>query len=159
MSYYNKIRNRIFKDAKKMKSREFFYEFGQLIYEIDNAYEQYGKRSNLSSPNLLWILYALNDGKTHTQKSVCDDWQIPRSTANTIVKELEEKGLLSLSHLEGTRREMVICLTDAGKVFADEVLSKLYEKEKEIFEKAQDPDKLLEELRSFTKLLAILTEE
>lgn len=142
-----------------MNSREYFYDLGKLIYQIDNAYEDYGKKTNLNSPNLLWILYALNDGKMHTQKSVCADWQIPRSTTNTIIKELEEKKLVTLSHLNGTRREMIVGLTEEGKKFADGALTKLYEKEKQIYEKMKNPEKFLEELRNFVDLLSILSEE
>ncbi len=142
-----------------MTSKEFFYDFGRLIYQIDNIYEQYGKQSGLNSPNLLWILYALNDGKIHTQKSICEEWQIPRTTANTIIKELEEKKLISLSHINGTRREMAIYLTNEGKIFADEILSKLYEKERIIFDKINNPEGLINELNSFTKSLSILEED
>ncbi len=142
-----------------MNSGEYFYDLGKLIYQIDNAYEDYGKKTSLNSPNLLWILYALNDGKMHTQKSVCDDWQIPRSTTNTIIKELEEKKLVTLSHLNGTRREMIVGLTEEGKKFADGALTKLYEKEKQIYEKMKNPEKFLEELRNFVDLLSILSEE
>ena len=142
-----------------MNSKTYFYELGKLIYQIDNSYEEYGKKSSITSANLLWILYALNDGNMHTQKSICDDWKIPRSTANTIIKELEEKKLISLSHLEGTRREMVIYLTDEGKLFADKVLNKLYEREKKIYDKLPNKDNFLNELKNFVKLLSILNED
>ena len=142
-----------------MESKEFFYEIGKLIYQIDNCYEEYGKKSSVNSPNLLWILYALNDGKMHTQKSVCDEWQIPRSTANTIIKELEEKGFVELNHLEGTRREKLIFLTDEGKKYAEKVLSNLYKKENKIFKEIKDPTKIIQDLQGFLQKLEILGED
>lgn len=42
-------------------------------------------------------MYALNDEKIHTQKQICEQFSIPKTTKttiNTIVKELIEKGLI-----------------------------------------------------------------
>lgn len=50
-----------------MDAKEFFYLLGKAIYRIDAIYTDYAKESDVS-PTLLWILYALNDGKPHTQK-------------------------------------------------------------------------------------------
>ena len=139
-----------------MDSKEYFYELGKLVYKIDNAYQEYGKKSSINSPNLLWILYALNDNKMHTQKSICDDWQIPRTTTNTIIKELEEKNLVTLNHLDGTRREMIVMLTDDGKAYADKTLNGLYKKEKEVYDKMEGKEKFLNDLKNFVELLNIL---
>ena len=68
-------------------SREFFYRFGKLIYKIDYFYAEIAKKSNVK-PNLMWILYALDDGKSHSQKEISLSWDIPITTINTIVKEL-----------------------------------------------------------------------
>ena len=130
-----------------MDGRTFFNEFGKLVYQIDGAYEDYGKRCNVGSPNLLWILYALNDGARHSQKQICDDWAIPRSTANTIIKDLESKNYVALSQIKGERRELLVSLTARGKEYADGILGDLYEREREIFAGLKDPEMLLLGLR------------
>ena len=61
------------------------------------------------------ILYALADGVPYSQKQICDEWGIPRTTVNTIIKDWEKKGLVSLSPIPGKRREMNILLTAAGQ--------------------------------------------
>ncbi len=129
-----------------MNERDFFYELGRLVYLIDGVYEEYGRRCKLGSPNLLWILYALNDGERHSQKQICDDWAIPRSTANTIIKDLEGNGFVALSRIEGERREMLVSLTPLGKEYADGILSDLYVREKEVFSEISDPKGLLNAL-------------
>ncbi len=126
-----------------MNDRMFFYKLGKLIYGIDGAYEEYGKNCRVSSPNLLWILYALNDGERHSQKQICDDWAIPRSTANTIIKDLESKNYVALSQIKGERRELFVFLTPSGKKFADGILSDLYRREKEIYSEIEDPEAIL----------------
>ena len=131
-----------------MDERNFFYGLGKLVYRIDGVYEGYGKNCKLGSPNLLWILYALNDGERHSQKQICEDWDIPRSTANTIIKDLEAKGYLTLSQIKGERRELLVALTTGGKEYADKILSDLYRREREIYSEIEAPETLLGSLQN-----------
>lgn len=130
-----------------MNHRAFFYELGKLVYKIDGVYEEYGRSFKIGSPNLLWILYALNDGGRHSQKQICYDWAIPRSTANTIIKDLESKGFVALSQIKGERRELLISLTPSGKEYADGILSDLYKRERTVFSELKDPASTLAVLR------------
>ncbi len=141
-----------------MDAREFFYQLGKIIYQIDGTYDEYGRNSQIKSPNLLWILYALGDGEKHSQRQICDDWAIPRSTANTIVKDLESKGLIGLSPIKGERRELLISLTSSGKEYADNLLSDLYSREKEIFKTISDADLLLDDLENLATKMQVIAE-
>ena len=76
-----------------MNERIFFYKLGKLVYQIDGVYEAYGKSCKLGSPNLLWILYALNDGERHSQKQICDDWDIPRTAGTAHIIDPERQGI------------------------------------------------------------------
>ncbi|MCI7222139.1 MAG: MarR family transcriptional regulator, partial [Erysipelotrichaceae bacterium] len=107
-----------------MDAREFFYEFGRALYHIDAYYGEFAKHSGVS-PALLWVLYALNDGKSHTQIEISNDWDLPKTTVNTIVKELQQKAYVELVAIKGKRREMTIELTVSGKKYANDLLSKL----------------------------------
>ena len=115
-----------------MKSREFFYDFGRALYHVDSFYDEFAKQSNVSSA-LLWVLYALNDGNPHTQIEISNDWELPKTTVNTVIKEIQKDGYALLVPIKGKRREMSIVLTESGKKFADNVLSDLYKKEAEVF--------------------------
>jgi len=115
-----------------MNSRTFFYDFGRALYNVDSFYDEFAKKSNVSSA-LLWVLYALNDGKPHTQIEISNDWELPKTTVNTVIKEIQKDGYVELVPIKGKRREMSIVLTESGKKFADNVLSDLYEKEAEVF--------------------------
>ena len=132
-----------------MDERTFFYKLGKLVYQIDGAYEQYGRDCKIGSSNLLWILYALNDGKRHSQKQICADWAIPRSTANTIIKDLESKNYITLSQIKGERRELSVALTPLGKEHAESLLSDLYQRESEIYSALENPEALLVTLQNF----------
>ena len=130
-TYYYKIRNRIIKE-RVMNSRSFFYDFGRALYHVDSFYDEFAKKSNVSSA-LLWVLYALNDGNSHTQIEISNDWELPKTTVNTVIKEIQKNGYVDLIPIKGKRREMSIVLTESGKKYADRVLADLYKKEAEVY--------------------------
>lgn len=113
-----------------MNSRSFFYDFGRALYHVDSFYDEFAKQSNVSSA-LLWVLYALNDGNSHTQIEISNDWELPKTTVNTVIKEIQKNGYVDLIPIKGKRREMSIVLTENGKKYADRVLADLYKKEAE----------------------------
>ena len=113
-------------------SKEFFYRFGKLIYKIDYYYAEIAKESGVK-PNLMWILYALNDGKSHSQKDISISWDIPITTINTIVKELNDDGYVELIHIPGKRREMNIILTEKGKAYSKSILNDIYKMEEKVY--------------------------
>ena len=115
-----------------MNSRTFFYDFGRALYHVDSFYDEFAKKSNVSSA-LLWVLYALNDGKPHTQIEISNDWELPKTTVNTVIKDIQKDGYALLVPIKGKRREMSIVLTENGKKFADNVLSDLYKKEADAY--------------------------
>ncbi len=164
MLIFTKIRNRIiiksdieFLKGRFMNEHEFFYELGKLIYQIDGVYEKYGSRASLKSPNLLWILYALNDGKIHSQKQICDEWSIPRSTANTLIKELEDNGYIHLSQIKGKRRELNISLTKTGKEYANTILKDLYSREKEVYKEINNAEETLQVIKHLAQKMSIIS--
>ena len=123
-----------------MNAKEFFYEFGRALYKIDGYYAEFAKESGVKE-KLLWVLYALNDGKPHSQKEICETWELPRTTVNTVIKELEAKQYVELSQIKGEKREMHVSLTQSGKQYAEEKLAKLYEIESRVFESLTEETK------------------
>lgn len=123
-----------------MNSRRFFYDFGKAIYHVDSFYNEFAKQSNVSSA-LLWVLYALNDGESHTQIEISTDWELPKTTVNTVVKELEQNGYVELIPIKGKRREMAIVLTPEGNEYADDILSDLYKKEASVYKVLSSQDR------------------
>lgn len=131
---------------------EFFYRFGKLIYKIDYYYAEIAKKSGVK-PNLMWILYALNDGKSHSQKDISISWDIPITTINTIVKELNNDGYVDLIHIPGKRREMNIILTDKGKEYSKNILKDVYEIEEKVFKSLGERVRINDDLEFLLKKL------
>lgn len=112
----------------------FFRLLGEAVYRIDGAYDVCSRNAGIK-PNMLWLLSALNDGKKHSQSQICWDWNYPRTTVNTLVKELEKRGYVVLNPIPGTRRELYVELTADGKAYANQVLSRVYEAEEQLFQR------------------------
>lgn len=100
------------------------------ISEADGAYYTLSKIAGVKE-NLFWLLYSLDDGEFHSQKQICEEWMIPRTTINTLIKECEASGYVTLRNIPGRKRELQICLTEAGIAYARKVLKDVYEAEEE----------------------------
>lgn len=137
-----------------MNSKQFFYNFGKAMYHVDSFYDDYAKQISIPT-TLLWVLYALNDGNAHTQIEICKDWELPRTTVNTVVKEIERNGYIDLVPIKGKKREMNIVLTNLGKAYAEDVLSELYEIETKVYDTLDANEKqlasMLEKIAEFLK--------
>lgn len=96
------------------------------INKLDGAYYLWARR-HLLKENTLSVLYALDDGKPHTQAQIARDWLIPRSTINTVVKELVALGYARLTKLND--KEKWVELTAEGEVYAKAALKELYDAE------------------------------
>ena len=95
--------------------------------KIDGAYYLFSRRLGIKE-TVLVLLYALDDGKPHSQKQICEDWLVPKTTINTNVKELVRAGYVMLYPGAGTR-EKIIGLTDAGKAYTEQIMRRVYEAE------------------------------
>ncbi|MCR5836446.1 MAG: MarR family transcriptional regulator [Lachnospiraceae bacterium] len=136
-----------------MNSRSFFYNFGRALYHVDSFYDEFAKKSNISSA-LLWVLYALNDGNPHTQIEISNDWELPKTTVNTVIKDIQKDGYVELVPIKGKRREMSIVLTESGKKYADSVLSELYKKEHEVYKSlSREERKIVDTLENLARKL------
>ena len=73
---------------------------------IEGIYSRMAKALGVKE-NTLVFFYALDDGRAHSQKQICDEWFIPRSTLNTIVKECVAKGQVVLLPGDGAREKSI----------------------------------------------------
>ena len=116
-----------------MDDRRFFQELGKQIYRMDAMYDEYAKRKKCKNARLLWVLYALDDGTNHSQRDISENWNIPKSSVNAIITELHEGGYVTLLPIKGQKREMLVHLTPEGEIYAQRMLSGLYEIERKAF--------------------------
>ena len=116
-----------------MKNRDYTRRLFLAISRIDGVYYLLGKKSGIKE-NVLVLLYALDDGIPRTQKQICEEWNIPKTTINTSVKECVAAGYVDyVSGNDG--REKKLILTDSGKHYTREVLGSVESLENKVIKK------------------------
>lgn len=101
------------------------------INKIDEAYYKALKTLDIKD-NAFVLFYAIAEGKAYSQKKICDEWSIPRTTLNTIVQEYIKKGYIKF--IPTGHKEKEIILTDTGKKFVKEALSPVFAAEEKAIE-------------------------
>ncbi len=109
--------------------REALRRLTLAMNQIDGLYYRAARKLRMKD-NTLSLLYALDDGHSHSQKQICEEWLIPKTTINTIVRELVGQGYLLLE-TEPQSREKALRLTPAGRAWASRNLEKLYRMEED----------------------------
>lgn len=107
--------------------RDELRRFFTALNKIDGLYGLFAKRLG-SNGNHLALFYALDDGEPHSQKQICDEWLIPRTTINTIVREYVDKGYITLLHTDHSKEKLIL-LTDSGREYAKRLLQTIYDAE------------------------------
>ncbi len=115
-----------------MDSREFYFKLCDILNSINLKYDEYDKKYGVVSNNLFWIIYALYDNKPHTQLYLSEHCSLPKTTVNTIIKDLEKKDYINMI-CGKDKREKYILLTQKGKDYASNLLGDLFLKEDNIF--------------------------
>ena len=95
---------------------------------LDGAYDRFSRELGIKG-NLLWLLYALDDGNFHSQKQICEDWSFHKTTINTLIKQCQAEGYVTLRAIPGQKRELHIQLTDDGRRYVRQMLKSVYEAE------------------------------
>lgn len=142
-----------------MESREFYFEFCRLLNSVNNKYDNYARNCGIVSNNLLWILYSLIDGKGHTQQDIAISCCLPKTTVNTIIKDLEKDNYVILITGQDKRKKL-ITLSDKGLEYANGILNDLFSKEDYIFyHNENDFEVFIEKFKKFDQLLDILNDK
>ena len=92
----------------------------------EGAYYRWAVRSGVT-PHTLDLFYALDDGQPHSQKQICEEWGIPKTTINTVVKDCRAAGYITLEPMPNQPRQRQLCLTAAGAAYAKKAMQELYE--------------------------------
>lgn len=92
--------------------------------KIDGVYYLLARHYGINE-NTLAFLYALDDGKPHSQKEISDVWLIPRTTINSIVKTMLFEGYIAFEGEQHTK-EKALVLTEKGRSYTSRLLNDIY---------------------------------
>ena len=95
------------------ENRQIMRALATAMNRIDQMYCDDVTRIGVKASEL-WLLYALDDGAPHSQKQICQEWGLPKTTLNTTLKQAEAKGYLTLVPIA------------AGQAYARQVLRPIY---------------------------------
>ena len=109
------------------KVRRFMIAFNRIDALYVDSVRTFGVKGNL-----FVLFYAIADGKAYSQRQICDDWKLPRTTLNTIVRECVKDELVEL--LPRGNKEKDIHLTPKGRKIADEVFGPIFAAESRVME-------------------------
>lgn len=110
------------------KAKSVVKKFIAVTSKIDGIYSQYAKKCGMSESELC-LLYALNSERALSQRQICNEWAIPKTTLNTITKRYEKEGYIEFHAMPNNRKEMLITLTETGKEYATQALAFIYSAE------------------------------
>lgn len=135
--------------SKEMK------RFNHLLSEIDAAYHEISLKLGLSDSAML-ILYTIcdNDNKNSCLlQDICRRSGLSKQTINSSIRKLEANGILYLESI--TPKSKKVCLTERGKLLAEQTAGQVIKAENEIFASwpREDVEKYLELTEAF--LLAL----
>ncbi len=136
------------------KNQELLLRMVTANSRIDALYDTVARHKKMRCSTFT-LLYALSDGQPHSQKDICTRFLVPKTTLNTTIKDCQREGYLELKRVPGTRREMAIQLTPAGKVYSCRMLADLVQAENRAIEEttAQYGEDFIAALECFARRL------
>lgn len=102
----------------------------EAVYSVNTLYQDYAREKQIGYLDFLMFYVLLEDeSKAWTQKDLTEKLNVTKTTVNTIIGRWKEKGMVKLSFREGSRKEKRIILTEAGKAYAQKIISPVFQVE------------------------------
>lgn len=110
-------------------NREKLIRLMRTLNRINGQYDRF-RRTLEVKESLFVLLYVCADGVPRSQKEICDEWHIPRSTLNTTVMQQVDAGNVMLVPRGDKQKD--VCLTEQGEELAELTLGTLLDAEDQI---------------------------
>ncbi len=107
------------------------YDFSASWNRGTALYVKWATGHGISYPTFR-VLYALSKGRSMTQKEIVEYFGMTKQTVNTVIRQLNQDGYVSLKPGSRDHREKEVSLTDAGKKYADDLLAPLLAMEERV---------------------------
>lgn len=105
----------------------------RLYKESDHVYSRLASKLGMTD-TAFWVLYAIaHSEEPMAQNDLCNDFFFPVQTIHSAINNLRSDGLLELQVIPGTRNRKAILLTEKGKRFVENTISRADEIEEKAF--------------------------
>ena len=122
-----------------MNQRERMTQLYSAISKTNEIYEAWAKKNGLSYIEMtLFYDLAEYEGEPVTQKQLCVDLVLSKTTVNSVVKKYIKMGYLELQSIPDNKKEKWVALTAQGRKFVDQLIMPLFHLEEEIISTISD---------------------
>lgn len=115
-------------------AKEMFDQFHHYWSAINTTYERYARTIGMSYSALEVLCEIYNADAALTQRMICEITHLPKTTVNTIIKDLVKQNYLELQPMKNDRRQKGIFLTNEGRAYAQPIVEKMSASELQAFQ-------------------------
>ena len=104
------------------ETQKVLVKLNQSIIKIRGAYALWSKDNNITYPEML-VFYSLRKGGNCSQKTICENYLLPKQTINNTIKSLLGRKLVQFNKISS--QEKILSLTIEGKEYSNNLMSSL----------------------------------
>lgn len=109
-------------------------DFDRLLNRLDNIYSEFSRACGLSDCAYWMLVDTSTAGGSIAVSRLTSEWFYSKQTINSAIKTLTARGFATLEFAEGSRKNKVVRLTEAGMRFAEQYALPAQEAEQQAFE-------------------------
>ena len=133
-------------------------DFDRLLNGLDHIYSEFSRACGLSDCAYWMLVDTSTAGGSIAVSRLTSEWFYSKQTINSAIKTLTARGFATLEFAEGSRKNKVVRLTEAGMRFAEQYALPAQEAEQQAFE-VLDPWEQREIMRLIEKFSHALGDE
>lgn len=137
-----------------MDIRKLIRNYTIASYKIDGVYAKFSKRLGFNESDLC-LFYALYPDNKLSQKQICNEWQIPKTTLNTALKKYQKIDYLEFISMPNNHKELLVCLSEKGRTNIKYYIETLYKAEERAMRQVLElyDEKFIEATNIFANLI------
>lgn len=109
-------------------------DFDRLLNGLDHIYSEFSRACGLSDCAYWMLVDTSTAGGCIAVSRLTSEWFYSKQTINSAIKTLTARGFATLEFAEGSRKNKVVRLTEAGMRFAEQYALPAQEAEQQAFE-------------------------
>lgn len=109
-------------------------DFDRLLNGLDHIYSEFSRACGLSDCAYWMLVDTSTAGGSIAVSRLTNEWFYSKQTINSAIKTLTARGFATLEFAEGSRKNKVVRLTEAGMRFAEQYALPAQEAEQQAFE-------------------------
>lgn len=109
-------------------------DFDRLLNRLDHIYSEFSRACGLSDCAYWMLVDTSTAGGSIAVSRLTSEWFYSKQTINSAIKTLTARGFATLELAEGSRKNKVVRLTEAGMRFAEQYALPAQEAEQQAFE-------------------------